>query len=80
MMALIPALLQKFFSSKTKFRPGDYVSPHKGGPLMIVQSVNVDRKTKSITLNCKWFDNETKSTRSNIFAETQLIPFDWDNP
>lgn len=47
---------------------------------MIVQRIEVNRNLKTVTLNCKWFDNETKSVRTNIFSENDLTPFDWDNP
>jgi uncharacterized protein YodC (DUF2158 family) len=78
-MALINDLFTKFLSSRTKFRTGDHVQSHQDGPLMIVQWVQVNRKTKSVTLSCKWFDSETKSTRTNLFNENDLIPFDWNN-
>jgi uncharacterized protein YodC (DUF2158 family) len=47
---------------------------------MIVQWIQVSKKTRCVTLNCKWFDNETKSNRTNLFKEEQLVPFDWHNP
>jgi uncharacterized protein YodC (DUF2158 family) len=79
-MALIQDLYSRLLGQKTKFHEGDYVQSCKGGPLMIVQWIEVNRKNKSVTLNCKWFDSDSKSTRTNLFYEDQLMPFDWNNP
>jgi uncharacterized protein YodC (DUF2158 family) len=76
-MALKTTFLSRFFGPKTKFHPGDQVQSSGGGPLMIVQWVRVNQDKKTITVNCKWFDSETQSTRTNLFTENQLVPFDW---
>jgi uncharacterized protein YodC (DUF2158 family) len=79
-MGFITGIYRRLTGPKTKFRPGDYVQPYKGGPLMIVERVETNRQTQTIMLNCKWFDNETKSTQFHLFSESQLMPFDWYNP
>jgi uncharacterized protein YodC (DUF2158 family) len=79
-MGLINRLYSKLTGPKTKFRPGDYVQPYKGGPLMIVQDIEKNPQSHTVMLNCKWFDSETKSTQTNRFTENQVLPFDWYNP
>ena len=75
-------LLRKFgiLSPERKFKVGDQVQQINGGPLMIVQSIEVVPKTKDILISCKWYDKETKETRTNLFKEEQLKLFDWYNP
>jgi uncharacterized protein YodC (DUF2158 family) len=79
-MALYTRIVEKLLGPKSRFRCGDYVQTCKGGALLIVQWIKVNRKTRTITLSCKWFDNDAKSTRTNIFTEDQLTPFDWNTP
>jgi len=78
-MALIDKILHPFAKNHGRFAPGDHVQTHKEGPLMIVQWIEVDKRDKSVILHCKWFDSETKSNRTNIFSEDELIAFDWHN-
>jgi uncharacterized protein YodC (DUF2158 family) len=73
-------IIRKLFGQKSKFRPGDQVQLDAGGPLMIVLQVETNPKTIEAIVHCKWYDNETKSTRTNLFYESQLKPFDWSNP
>ncbi|MFZ6009706.1 MAG: hypothetical protein ACOYXT_05100 [Bacteroidota bacterium] len=79
-MALISELKKWAFGPKTKFKEGDTVQEYEGGPLMVVLRIEVSRRTKNVILNCQWYDAETKTTRTNLFFEEQLRPFDWNNP
>jgi uncharacterized protein YodC (DUF2158 family) len=79
-MALIENLINLLLKPNSRFKTGDHVQSFKGGPLMIVQWIKVDKKNHVTIVSCKWFDNETKSNRTNIFVEEDLTPFDWHNP
>ena len=63
----------------SKFKVGDQVQLISGGPLMIVESVELIKKTGNYLIGCKWFDKETQSSRTNLFTQEQLKPFDWYN-
>jgi uncharacterized protein YodC (DUF2158 family) len=63
-----------------KFRIGDQVQKITGGPLMIVQSVELIKRSNAHLVTCKWYDTDTKESRTNIFREEQLKVFDWYNP
>jgi uncharacterized protein YodC (DUF2158 family) len=76
-MGFLSSIIYVFNSPKARFKPGDHVQSSEGGPLMIVQRVEKCRKSDTLMLSCKWFDPETKSTRTNIFSEKQVVPFDW---
>ena len=47
---------------------------------MIVQSVELIKRSNTHLVTCKWYDTDTKESRTNIFREEQLKAFDWYNP
>jgi uncharacterized protein YodC (DUF2158 family) len=81
-MALIQYLFQKLgiTISDGKFKAGDHVQRVEGSELMIVEWVKTDRKTRTSTLSCKWFDSRSKQTLTDLFKEDQVKPFDWYHP
>lgn len=78
-MALIKDLFNRLTKPQSRYKAGDHVQSCSGGPLMIVQWVKIDKQNNVTIVNCKWFDNATKSNRTNIFVEDDLMPFDWHN-
>jgi uncharacterized protein YodC (DUF2158 family) len=64
----------------SKFKAGDQVQLKTGGDLMIVECVKADRKSKTISICCKWFDSKTKQHYTQLFHEDQLKSFDWYHP
>lgn len=73
-------VVMKLIGPKPKFNKGDSVQCVSGNEndLMVVQWHKVVGKSV-IMYSCKWYDSETKSTRTNIFSEDQLKKFDWDH-
>ena len=80
-MALID-LFRRFgiFKPDTKFKVGDQVQQINGGPLMIVQSIEMLKNSNGYLVTCKWFDTDTKESRTNLFKPEQLKLFDWYHP
>jgi uncharacterized protein YodC (DUF2158 family) len=65
----------------SRFNVGDSVQLKDGGPLMVVIEVFTSRKMPEPLIHCKWYESETKETRTNIFHESALKLFDWySNP
>jgi uncharacterized protein YodC (DUF2158 family) len=67
----------RLFGPKSKFKLGDSVEIEDGGSLMVVIEVITNSHLKEPILNCKWYDEHTKSDRTNLFSESKLKPFDW---
>jgi uncharacterized protein YodC (DUF2158 family) len=71
-------LLKKWvFGPDSCFKCGDTVELKDGSHLMQVIEVMRNRKLKEALIQCKWYEPETKETRTNIFRESRLKFFDW---
>lgn len=77
-MALDDEIRKRLFGPKSKFNVGDSVQLLEGGPLMVVTEVFSARDMTQPLIDCKWFDSETKTTRTNLFSEKDLKAFDWN--
>ncbi len=76
---VITELFNKILGPTPKFKKGDTVQSSSCDELMVIQWVKIV-KYSMVMYYCKWYDPNTRSTRSNIFHEEQLIRFDWFNP
>lgn len=64
---------------KSAFKVGDTVQLKAGGhELMVVIEVINKRGMRRILLNCQWYELATKQTRTNLFPEEHVRPYNWD--
>ena len=78
MISLVHKLKKWVTRSKPKFKLGDCVQLTDGGyDPMIVINVYDSLELNHVLIECKWFDTQSKSTRTNLFLQEQLAPFDW---
>ena len=76
-MTLVDDLKKRLFGPRSKFKVGDSVQLHEGGHLMVVTQIFSDPAMSQPLIDCKWFESETKATRTNLFSEADLEIFDW---
>lgn len=76
--AVVQKALLAIFGPVPKFKKGDAVQcdSNSSRELMVIQERKIkDRST--VIYFCKWYDSDSKTTRSRIFLEEELMPFDW---
>lgn len=79
-MPLLDQIKQKIFGSKSRFLIGESVQLKNGGALMVITEIFAGKKFSEPLINCKWYESEQKITRTNLFPESSLKPFDWYKP
>jgi uncharacterized protein YodC (DUF2158 family) len=64
---------------KSQFRIGDTVElKDNTGYQMVVREIHKSTAKNDPLIYCQWYDRETKSTRWNLFYESQLKMLDWN--
>ena len=79
-MTVLDQIKQKLFTRKSRFRVGESVQLNDGGHLMVVTEIFSGKKFDEPLINCKWYESDQKITRTNLFPESRLKPFNWYNP
>jgi uncharacterized protein YodC (DUF2158 family) len=78
-MVQLKVLLWKWgvIGPKPKFKIGDSVQLIGNDHLLVIQKIDLNIRERSLVYTCQWFDQETKTSRTNIFEEHQLKLYDW---
>jgi uncharacterized protein YodC (DUF2158 family) len=64
------------FGPVSKFKIGDRVQLVSGGGFMLVTEIIAFPKMREPLIQCKWYDPDTRLTRTHIFAERKIRFFE----